>query len=213
MGKVAVSMLSADFGHLADSCRMVNQSIAWSIHLDVIDGVFVPNISYGFPVIQAIARYARKPMDAHLMTVEPSRYYERYRELGVEWLTVHYETCPHLNRDLQEIRRLGMKAGIALNPATPVSVLEQAVYSADLVLVMSVNPGFGGQAFIEESLEKINRLDRIRKEKGLDFLIQVDGGINDSNARILYENGADILVAGNYVFKSPDPLAAITAIS
>ncbi|OQC56909.1 MAG: Ribulose-phosphate 3-epimerase [Bacteroidetes bacterium ADurb.Bin013] len=206
-------MLSADFGHLADSCRMVNQSIAWSIHLDVMDGVFVPNISYGFPVIQAIARYARKPMDAHLMTVEPSRYYERYRELGVEWLTVHYETCPHLNRDLQEIRRLGMKAGIALNPATPVSVLEQAVYSADLVLVMSVNPGFGGQAFIEESLEKINRLDRIRKEKGLDFLIQVDGGINDSNARILYENGADILVAGNYVFKSPDPLAAITAIS
>ena len=213
MGKVAVLMLSADFGHLADSCRMVNQSIAWSIHLDVMDGVFVPNISYGFPVIQAIARYARKPMDAHLMTVEPSRYYERYRELGVEWLTVHYETCPHLNRDLQEIRRLGMKAGIALNPATPVSVLEQAVYSADLVLVMSVNPGFGGQAFIEESLEKINRLDRIRKEKGLDFLIQVDGGINDSNARILYENGADILVAGNYVFKSPDPLAAITAIS
>ena len=213
MGKVAVSMLSADFGHLADSCRMVNQSIAWSIHLDVMDGVFVPNISYGFPVIQAIARYARKPMDAHLMTVEPSRYYERYRELGVEWLTVPYETCPHLNRDLQEIRRLGMKAGIALNPATPVSVLEQAVYSADLVLVMYVKPGFGGQAFIEESLEKINRLDRIRKEKGLDFLIQVDGGINDSNARILYENGADILVAGNYVFKSPDPLAAITAIS
>lgn len=152
-------------------------------------------------------------MDAHLMTVDPSRYYERYRDLGVEWLAVHYETCPHLNRDLQEIRRLGMKAGVALNPATPVSVLEQAVHHADLVLVMSVNPGFGGQTFIEESVEKINRLHRIRQEKGLRFVIQVDGGINVSNARMLYQNGADILVAGNYVFNSKDPLAAINAIT
>ncbi|MDD2289356.1 MAG: ribulose-phosphate 3-epimerase [Bacteroidales bacterium] len=213
MGKVAVSMLSSDFGHLADSCHMVNSSSAWSFHLDVMDGVFVPNISYGFPIIQAIARYAKKPMDAHLMTVEPSRYYQRYKDLGVEWLTVHFETCPHLNRDLQEIRRLGMKAGVALNPATPVSVLEQAVHYADLVLVMSVNPGFGGQVFIEESVEKINRLHGIRQEKGLSFVIQVDGGINGSNARTLYQNGADILVAGNYVFNSKDPLAAINAIT
>ncbi|MBP6867453.1 MAG: ribulose-phosphate 3-epimerase [Bacteroidales bacterium] len=213
MGKVAVSMLASDFGHLAKSCHMINSSSAWSFHLDVMDGVFVPNISYGFPIIQAIARYAKKPMDAHLMTVEPSRYYQRYRNLGVEWLTVHYETCPHLNRDLQEIRRLGMKAGVALNPATPVSVLEQAVHYADLVLVMSVNPGFGGQVFIEESLEKISRLHRIRQEKGLCFVIQVDGGINDTNARLLYQIGADILVAGNYVFNSKDPLAAINAIT
>lgn len=151
-------------------------------------------------------------MDAHLMTVEPSRYYQRYKDLGVSWLTVHYETCPHLNRDLQEIRRLGMKAGVALNPSTSVFLLEQAVHYADLVIVMSVNPGFGGQKFIPESLEKIDRLSRMRKEKGLGFLIQVDGGVNANNARILYEKGADILVAGNYVFSSEDPVAAIDAI-
>jgi ribulose-phosphate 3-epimerase len=177
-----------------------------------MDGVFVPNLSYGFPVIEAISHYSEKPMDAHLMTVEPSRYYQRYKDLGVSWLTVHYETCPHLNRDLQEIRRLGMKAGVALNPSTSVFLLEQAVHYADLVIVMSVNPGFGGQKFIPESLEKIDRLSRMRKEKGLGFLIQVDGGVNANNARILYEKGADILVAGNYVFSSEDPVAAIDAI-
>jgi len=206
MGKIAVSVLSSDLGHLADSCRMINRSEAWSVHLDVMDGVFVPNISYGFPVIEAIARNMEKPMDAHLMTVEPWRYYQRYKELGIEWLTVHYETCPHLNRDLQEIRRLGMKAGVALNPSTPVSFLEQAVHYADLVLIMSVNPGFGGQKFIPESLEKIENLHRMREEKKLGFLIQVDGGVNATNAHILYEKGADILVAGK------DPLAAIRAI-
>ncbi|HPV87691.1 MAG TPA: ribulose-phosphate 3-epimerase [Bacteroidales bacterium] len=212
MGKIAVSVLSSDLGHLADSCRMINRSEAWSVHLDVMDGVFVPNISYGFPVIEAIARNMEKPMDAHLMTVEPWRYYQRYKELGIEWLTVHYETCPHLNRDLQEIRRLGMKAGVALNPSTPVSFLEQAVHYADLVLIMSVNPGFGGQKFIPESLEKIENLHRMREEKKLGFLIQVDGGVNATNAHILYEKGADILVAGNYIFSSKDPLAAIRAI-
>ena len=128
MGKVSVSMLSADFGHLAQSCQMVNESAAWGFHLDIMDGVFVPNISYGFPIIEAIALYAKKPLDAHLMTVEPWRYYERYKKIGIDWLTVHYEACPHLNRDLQEIRRLGMNAGVSINPATPVSVLEQAVY-------------------------------------------------------------------------------------
>ncbi|NLA15702.1 MAG: ribulose-phosphate 3-epimerase [Bacteroidales bacterium] len=213
MGKVSVSMLSADFGHLADACRMVNESPAWGFHLDIMDGVFVPNISYGFPVIEAIASHAKKPLDAHLMTVEPSRYYTRYKEAGINWLTVHYETCPHLNRDLQEIRRLGMKAGVALNPATPVGLLEQAIYQADLVLVMSVNPGFGGQAFIETSFEKVEQLDNMRKEKDLNFLIQVDGGINHTNAEILYKKGADILVAGNYVFKSKDPAAAIGSIA
>ncbi|HHV39810.1 MAG TPA: ribulose-phosphate 3-epimerase [Bacteroidales bacterium] len=213
MGKVSVSMLSADFGHLAQSCQMVNESAAWGFHLDIMDGVFVPNISYGFPIIEAIALYAKKPLDAHLMTVEPWRYYERYKKIGIDWLTVHYEACPHLNRDLQEIRRLGMKAGVSINPATPVSVLEQAVYYADLVLIMSVNPGFGGQAFIESSYEKIEQLCRMREEKNLRFLIQVDGGVNDSRAEILYEKGADILVAGSYVFSAKDPAAAILTIS
>ncbi|HKM30969.1 MAG: ribulose-phosphate 3-epimerase [Bacteroidales bacterium] len=213
MGKVSVSMLSADFSHLARSCNMVNESPAWGFHLDIMDGVFVPNISYGFPVIEAIAKHAKKPLDAHLMVVEPSRYYQRYKDSGIDWLTVHYEACPHLNRDLQEIRRLGMKAGIALNPATPVSLLDQAIYYADLVLIMSVNPGFGGQAFIESSYEKIEQLNRMRNEKHLDFLIQVDGGIQDGNAGKLYKKGADILVAGNYVFKAKDPIAAISAIT
>lgn len=213
MGKVSVSMLSADFSHLARSCNMVNESPAWGFHLDIMDGVFVPNISYGFPVIEAIAKHAKKPLDAHLMVVEPSRYYQRYKDSGIDWLTVHYEACPHLNRDLQEIRRLGMKAGIALNPATPVSLLDQAIYYADLVLIMSVNPGFGGQAFIESSYEKIEQLNRMRNEKHLDFLIQVDGGIQDGNAGKLYKKGADIQVAGNYVFKAKDPIAAISAIT
>lgn len=213
MGKVSVSMLSADFSHLARSCNMVNESPAWGFHLDIMDGVFVPNISYGFPVIEAIAKHAKKPLDAHLMVVEPSRYYQRYKDSGIDWLTVHYEACPHLNRDLQEIRRLGMKAGIALNPATPVSLLDQAIYYADLVLIMSVNPGFGGQAFIESSYEKIEQLNRMRNEKHLDFLIQVDGGIQDGNAGKLYKKDADILVAGNYVFKAKDPIAAISAIT
>jgi ribulose-phosphate 3-epimerase len=212
MGKVSVSLLSSDFAHLADSCKMINQTNAWSIHLDIMDGVFVPNISYGFPFIEAVSRYSKKPLDAHLMTVDPSRYYQRYRDLGINWLTVHWETCPHLNRDLQEIRRLGMKSGIAVNPATPVSHLEQAVHYADLVLVMSVNPGFGGQVFIPESLKKISELKEMRTRKDLDFLIQVDGGINDTNAPELYKHGADILVAGNYVFQAEDPAAAIEAI-
>lgn len=212
MGKVSVSLLSSDFAHLADSCKMINQTNAWSIHLDIMDGVFVPNISYGFPFIEAVSRYSKKPLDAHLMTVAPSRYYQRYRDLGINWLTVHWETCPHLNRDLQEIRRLGMKSGIAVNPATPVSHLEQAVHYADLVLIMSVNPGFGGQVFIPESLEKISELKEMRTRKDLDFLIQVDGGINDTNAPELYKHGADILVAGNCVFQAEDPAAAIEAI-
>ena len=212
MGKVSVSLLSSDFGYLADACRMVNGSRAWSLHLDAMAGVFVPNTSYGFPVIEAIARNAEKPMDAHLMTVEPSRYYQQYKDLGIEWLTVHYETCPHLNRDLQEIRRLGMKAGIALNPSTPVSVLEQAVHYADLVLIMSVNPGFGGQVFLKETYKKIQQLCLLRKEQHLGFMIQVDGGVNDTNSDELYRAGADILVAGNYVFSAKEPLAAINAI-
>jgi len=190
MGKVSVSLLSSDLAHLADACNMINASDAWSIHMDIMDGVFVPNISYGFPVIEAISRFSKKTLDAHLMTVDPSRYYQRYRDSGISWLTVHWETCPHLNRDLQE----------------------QAVHYADLVLIMSVNPGFGGQVFIPESLEKIRELKEMRTRKNLDFLIQVDGGINDKNASELYEAGADILVAGNYIFKAEDPLAAIRAI-
>jgi len=164
MGKVAVSMLSADFGHLENECRMVNSSCAEWFHLDIMDGVFVPNLSYGFPVIKAIARYARKPMDAHLMTVQPANHYARCKEIGIEWLTVHYEACTHLHRDIQQIHALGMKAGVAINPATPVHLLDSTLPYADMILIMSVNPGYGGQQFIGETYGKINQLTQMRRK-------------------------------------------------
>ena len=213
MGKVAVSMLSADFGHLENECRMVNSSCAEWFHLDIMDGVFVPNLSYGFPVIKAIARYARKPMDAHLMTVQPANHYARCKEIGIEWLTVHYEACTHLHRDIQQIHALGMKAGVAINPATPVHLLDSTLPYADMILIMSVNPGFGGQQFIGETYGKINQLTQMRRERDLSFLIQVDGGVSSENATHLYDAGADVLVAGHFVFSAPDPLEAIRSIS
>lgn len=209
---LAPSMLSADFGQLDNYVRMVNEGAADIFHLDIMDGVFVPNISYGFPVVEAMAKKAEKPLDAHLMIVEPDKYVQRFKDLNVEYLSVHYEACPHLHRSLQNIRSHGMKAGVALNPHTPVSLLEDIVCESDFVLIMSVNPGFGGQKFIENTYEKITRTKELILRKGLQTLIEVDGGVNASNAEALRKAGADILVAGSAVFAKEDPLKAMRDI-
>lgn len=202
-------MLSADFGNLTQQVDMVNKSDADLIHLDIMDGVFVPNISYGFPVVKAIAGTAVKPLDAHLMIVDPDRYFDNFRDLGVEYLSVHYEACTHLHRSLQRIKNLGMKAGVALNPHTPAHLLSEIVTEADFILIMSVNPGFGGQSFIENTYHKLGKVKEIIKEAGSKCLIEIDGGVNKDNAPLLVKAGADILVAGNSVFGAPDPIKAI----
>lgn len=206
---IAPSMLSADFGNLERDIEMINKSKAHLFHLDIMDGVFVPNISYGFPVISAIAKKAKKPMDAHLMIVDPDRYLENFAVAGVEYLSVHYEACTHLHRTLQRIKSLGMKAGIALNPHTPVENITDILDQAHFVLLMSVNPGFGGQSFIEHTYNKIARLRKMIDSRNLDTLIEVDGGVSQKNAPLLVESGADILVAGNAVFSTSDPLKTI----
>ena len=202
---VAPSMLSADFANLKKDIDMVNASEADWFHLDVMDGMFVPNISYGFPVIKLIKKYAEKPLDVHLMIVDPDRYIERFREAGADWISVHYETCPHLHRSMQLIRSTGAKAGVVLNPHSPVSLLKDIVEDADYVLIMSVNPGYGGQRFIENTYGKIIQLKNLILEKDTDTLIEVDGGVTLENFKKLTEAGADILVAGNTVFSSGDP--------
>ena len=209
---IAPSLLSADFGNLARDVEMVNRSDAGWFHLDIMDGVFVPNISYGFPVVKAMARQARKPLDAHLMIVEPDRYLAPFKEAGVEWLSVHYEACPHLHRTVQHIHDLGMKAGVALNPHTGITLLEDILCDLDYVVVMSVNPGFGGQSFIEHSLDKLSRLKEMCLRKGAKALIEIDGGVNAENAGALAKAGADILVAGSAVFKADSPERMITEI-
>jgi len=209
---IAPSMLSADFGRLDQQVDMINGSEADWFHLDIMDGLFVPNISYGFPVIDAIAKNAKKPMDAHLMIVDPDRYLEKFAELGVEYLSVHYEACTHLHRSLQKIKALGMKAGVALNPHTPVENLVDILPDADFVLIMSVNPGYGGQIFIENTLVKVEKLKRMIQERSLETLIEVDGGVNISNAALLAQKGTDILVAGNSVFSAADTLKAISEL-
>lgn len=209
---VAPSLLSADFSKLGEAVEMLNRSEAEWIHLDIMDGVFVPNISFGFPVIKSIAGKTSKLLDAHLMIIDPDRYTEQFAKEGAGCITVHYEACRHLHRTLQKIRSMGVKAGVSLNPHTPVSVLEEIIPFADLVLIMSVNPGFGGQAFIGSSLEKIQKLKTLANEKNPSLLIQVDGGVSESNAAALFAAGADILVAGNSVFGSPDPEKAIRSI-
>ncbi|OFY28655.1 MAG: ribulose-phosphate 3-epimerase [Bacteroidetes bacterium GWF2_41_61] len=209
---IAPSMLSADFGRLDQQVDMINRSEADWFHLDIMDGLFVPNISYGFPVIDAIAKNAKKPMDAHLMIVDPDRYLEKFAELGVEYLSVHYEACTHLHRSLQKIKALGMKAGVALNPHTPVENLVDILPDADFVLIMSVNPGYGGQIFIENTLVKVEKLKRMIQERSLETLIEVDGGVNISNAALLAQKGTDILVAGNSVFSAADTLKAISEL-
>ncbi len=203
-------MLSANFGILDQQVELVNKSRADWFHLDIMDGVFVPNISYGFPVIKAIAKNARKPMDAHLMIIDPDRYFENFRDLGVEYLSVHYEACTHLHRSLERIKSLGMKAGVALNPHTPAHMLHEIISDADFVLVMSVNPGFGGQGFIENTYRKIRKIKDIIADHSSGCLIEVDGGVSTSNAALLAEAGADILVAGNSVFGAPDPVKVIS---
>lgn len=209
---IAPSMLSADFANLKRDIEMINSSNADIFHLDIMDGVFVPNISYGFPVIKSIAKYAQKPLDAHLMIVNPDRYIEEFCKIGVEYLSVHIEACTHLHRTLQNISSFGVKAGVAINPHTPVSSLEEIIDFAHFILVMSVNPGFGGQSFIETSYRKINQIKELTTKRGLSVLIEVDGGVNKENAPLLINSGADILVAGNSVFGSNDPLLAINQL-
>lgn len=206
---VAPSLLSADFLHLENDIEMINQSEADWFHLDVMDGVFVPNISYGMPVIDAIHKHATKPLDVHLMIVQPERYIKEFKAVGAEILTVHYEASTHLHRSFQAIKNEGMKAGVALNPHTPVSVLEDIAADADLILIMSVNPGFGGQKFIENTYKKVAQAKELVLKSGSKALIEVDGGVTTANARKLYEAGADALVAGSFVFNSKDPIATI----
>jgi len=206
---VAPSLLAADFGNLAEDVRIVNGSCADWIHLDIMDGVFVPNISFGFPVVECVKRIAEKPLDVHLMIVDPDRYLSRFREAGADILTIQYEACVHLQRTVTSIRDLGMKAGVALNPHTPVSLLKNTLPYIDMVLIMTVNPGFGGQTFIAESYNKIRELRTMIDEKGYAVLIQVDGGVDTSNAEELTSAGVNVLVAGNSVFSSDDPAETI----
>ncbi len=209
---LAPSMLSADFGNLDKDVELVNNGIADMFHLDIMDGVFVPNISYGFPVVKAIAKKAGKPLDAHLMIIEPDRYIDNFREAGVEWLSVHYEACTHLHRTIQAIKSKGMKAGVALNPHSSITLIEDIINDADYILIMSVNPGFGGQSFIEHSIDKISRLKEMILKRNAGCLIEVDGGVTTANARLLEAAGADILVAGNAVFGAIDREEAMKRI-
>lgn len=212
MKMLAPSLLSADFLNLAKDIEMVNRSEADWFHCDVMDGRFVPNISFGILVIKAISQLAEKPLDVHLMIVEPEKYFEAFVKAGADIITFHYEASMHIHRAVQQLKALGVKAGVVLNPHTPVSVLEDILGDLDLVLLMSVNPGFGGQQFIERTFEKIRKLKAMIDEQGLSTMIEVDGGVNLQNAAALYEAGADILVAGNAVFKSEHPLETIALL-
>lgn len=208
---LAPSLLSADFGNLARDIDIINSSRADWLHIDIMDGVFVPNISFGFPVLEYVKKLSQKPLDVHLMIVEPNKFIEECKNIGAMMMNVHYEACTHLHRTITAIRQAGMKAGVTLNPHTPVELLEDIVNEVDLVLIMSVNPGFGGQKFIENTYSKVARLRSMIERKGSKALIEVDGGVNLDNAANIYRAGADVLVAGNAVFKAPDILAAIEA--
>ncbi len=209
MAIVSPSLLAADFLHLDSDIEMINKSDAEWLHLDVMDGVFVPNISFGFPVLEAVASKCKKALDVHYMIVHPEQYIKQTAKLGAMMMNVHYEACTHLHRTIQEIHDAGMKAGVTLNPATPVSVLEDIICDVDMVLLMSVNPGFGGQKFIENTIRKVKRLKQLIVESGSKALIEVDGGVQSETAPRLVAAGVDVLVSGSYVFKASDPLSVI----
>ena len=209
---VSPSLLSADFLHLSKDIEMVNRSQADWFHLDIMDGVFVPNISYGLPVVSQIKKIATKPLDVHLMIVQPERYVEAFHKAGADILTVHYEACTHLHRTIQQIKAQGMKAGVSLNPHTPISLLVDVIEDIDVVLLMSVNPGFGGQSFIEQTINKVDKLKKLIIESNSHTLIEIDGGVNFETGKRLVDAGADALVAGSFIFNSTDPEANIKGL-
>lgn len=206
---IAPSILASDFANLQEEVEMLNQSKADWLHIDIMDGRFVPNISFGFPVLKAIQKHAQKPLDVHLMIVEPEKYVAQFQEAGAEIISVHYEACPHLHRTIHQIKELGCKAGVAINPHTSVALLEDVIQDIDLVCMMSVNPGFGGQKFIAKTFDKVKKLKEMIEKNNTQTLIEIDGGVNSENAQSLIEAGADILVAGSFVFKSESPLKTI----
>ena len=209
---VSPSLLAADFLNLKDEIEMINNSQADWLHMDIMDGVFVPNISFGFPVLEAVSKVCKKPLDVHFMIVHPEQYIEQTAKLGAMMMNVHYEICTHLHRTIQQIHAAGMKAGVTLNPSTPVSMLEDIIYDVDMVLLMSVNPGFGGQKFIENTIRKVQRLRKMIDDAGTHTLLEIDGGVQGETAPRLVKAGADVLVSGSYVFKSADPHATIEAL-